>query len=368
MAAQRRALAAVRDAAGEGAPSGLRARIALARVPEPPRARSPWPRAAAWASAVAAAAAAVVVLALAGGGPAAPTAADAAALALRPSTAGVAAPRGSGSVLPAPRAAGLPFPYWEDRFGWRATGFRRDDVGGRGATTIVYRRAGARIAYTIVAGDALRTGAATRRTVLRGTAVRAFRRDGREVVTWQRRGHTCVLSGAATSRDELLRLAAWTGGGGAALLRRPARERSRLLAGALRPRERPGDPLAEVRSRLEAQLGPGAARVQRAALKLPQARGLEDRLELLGTQARRVAQRVHHVEHGDLDLRADVVLARGLAVVGGEQVGAGDVADEDVVARLPAVAEDRRAAAARAALPQKIAMTPASPSGSWRGP
>ena len=122
-------------------------------------------------------------------------------------------PRGSGSVLPAPRAAGLPFPYWEDRFGWRATGFRRDDVGGRGATTIVYRRAGARIAYTIVAGDALRTGAATRRTVLRGTAVRAFRRDGREVVTWQRRGHTCVLSGAATSRDELLRLAAWTGGG-----------------------------------------------------------------------------------------------------------------------------------------------------------
>jgi hypothetical protein len=34
------------------------------------------------------------------------------------------------------------------------------------------------------------------------------------VVTWMRRGQTCVLSGTATSQATLLHLAAWRGGGG----------------------------------------------------------------------------------------------------------------------------------------------------------
>ena len=40
------------------------------------------------------------------------------------------------------RVAGLPFPYWEDHFNWRAAGARDDRIAGRFMTTVLYRRAG----------------------------------------------------------------------------------------------------------------------------------------------------------------------------------------------------------------------------------
>jgi hypothetical protein len=48
---------------------------------------------------------------------------------------------------------------------------------------------------------------------LHGTHLQVLRLDGRLVVVWLRRGHTCVLSGARTSVSVLSRLAAWKAGG-----------------------------------------------------------------------------------------------------------------------------------------------------------
>jgi hypothetical protein len=158
-------------------------------------------------------AAAVSVLVVFGGSQAGLTVANAATLAVRPATATVAEPPDDGTTLPDVRAAGLPFPYWEDRFGWVATGVRRDDVDGRVLTTVFYRRLDRDIAYTIVPGTSLRAGHGAR-TLRHGALVLAtFTTGHRLVVMWLRRGHTCVLSGAGVPLDALLKLAAWRGHG-----------------------------------------------------------------------------------------------------------------------------------------------------------
>jgi hypothetical protein len=46
-----------------------------------------------------------------------------------------------------------------------------------------------------------------------GVELRSTERDGTTTVTWLREGRTCVLSGAAVPREELLALAAWRGEG-----------------------------------------------------------------------------------------------------------------------------------------------------------
>jgi hypothetical protein len=132
-----------------------------------------------------------------GGGQAALTVAQAATIAVRPVTAAVAEPRDGQTALPGVRAAGLAFPYWGDRFGWQATGMRTDLLGGRRLTTVFYRRGAARIAYTIVGGPAL------------PARLTSWTDGGRTIVTWMRRGHTCVLSSRDVPAGELQRLAAW---------------------------------------------------------------------------------------------------------------------------------------------------------------
>jgi hypothetical protein len=137
------------------------------------------------------------------------TAAEAATIAVRPATAVVAEPRDDAATLPLLSAAGLPFPYWEDRFGWVAAGARSDDVGGRRLTTVFYRSHGREIVYTIVPGAPLRAVAGARTTERSGVVVHSFVSGGRLVVMWERRGHTCVLSGTGVSVDALSKLAAW---------------------------------------------------------------------------------------------------------------------------------------------------------------
>jgi hypothetical protein len=132
----------------------------------------------------------------------------------RPPVAAVPDAEDDGAALPGPRAAGLRFPYWEDHFGWKAIGARRDRFEGRATTTIFYRRHHRTVAYTIVAGAPLRLGAASRRTTRSGTTMHTFTADGRRVVTWLRHGHTCVLSSTGSGGDAALhRLAAWRGHG-----------------------------------------------------------------------------------------------------------------------------------------------------------
>ena len=122
----------------------------------------------------------------------------------------VAEPPDDQVTLPGVQAAGVPFPYWEDRFGWHATGTRTDRLDGRLLTTVFYRRGAERIAYTIVSGNALPPVTAARTTVRGGTLLAGSMSGGRPVVTWLRRGHTCVLSGGrGVSLGALLQLAGW---------------------------------------------------------------------------------------------------------------------------------------------------------------
>jgi anti-sigma factor RsiW len=193
---QRYALDALRTTSEVRAPAALRANVAHARPPAAGRSRL----VPALGGATTAAAAAAAVLLATGGGGQGPTVADAAVLGARPAMVGASEQRHGPATLESPVAAGLRFPYWGDRFGWKAIGVRYDRLGGHRATTVFYRRRADVVSYTIVAGGALPEP--------RGTTFR-----GRTVVIWLRRGHSCVLSSTGASRATMLRLATWRGGG-----------------------------------------------------------------------------------------------------------------------------------------------------------
>jgi hypothetical protein len=164
---------------------------------------------------IAAAVAIALVVGLSSGG-ATPklTLRQASALTLRPAT------------LPAPRESArndgqltasvneVAFPYWEDRFGWRSSGERTDQIDGRAVTTVFYEDAHRRrIGYAIVAGTpapALSGGG----MAMRGSVpYRMFSEDGAHSISWLRDGHLCVVSGRGVSGATLLKLASWTDDG-----------------------------------------------------------------------------------------------------------------------------------------------------------
>ena len=202
---QRRAVDAVRAHTSERAPLVLRLRR-RAHATTPSRRIAP---AFSRSSLTGALGALVWTLAAIGGGQAGLTIADAATLAARPATATVPEPPDDHATLPHLRAAGLPFPYWEDRFGWKATGVRNDDVDGRALTTVFYRSHGRRIAYSIVPGTRLPAVPGAETFTRSGIVVHASTDDRRLIVTWLRRGHTCVLSGIDVPLATLTALAVW---------------------------------------------------------------------------------------------------------------------------------------------------------------
>jgi hypothetical protein len=103
---------------------------------------------------------------------------------------------------------------WDQPFGLRATGVRRDSLDGRRALTVHYAGAGdARVGYTIVDTPPLDVPGSARRVTRGSLGLAVWRRDGANVVTWRRAGHTCVLASRSMPASRLLDLAAWTGGG-----------------------------------------------------------------------------------------------------------------------------------------------------------
>jgi hypothetical protein len=161
-------------------------------------------------AAMAAALALVLVLAPEGAGP---TAERAAGISQLPAT--DRAPAASGPVL---RAAvdGVRFPDWGPEFGWHATGMRRDDLGGRRATTVFYEHQGHRLAYTIVSGPALPPPADARMVERDGLEMSLYhdpRHGGHDVAVFERGGRTCVVAGHVIRLSTLLELAAWKGDG-----------------------------------------------------------------------------------------------------------------------------------------------------------
>ncbi|HEY3946060.1 MAG TPA: hypothetical protein VGL78_12605 [Solirubrobacteraceae bacterium] len=217
VAAQRRALVAIDDAASERAPAALRARLELLRGPSgnraPARPRFSVPsfglaRVIPAGAVVAAAVVAALVITL-GGGVSSPTVAQASVLAARPAVAAAPAHQSHTRTLAGLTAAGLAYPYWDDHFGFSAVGVRHDRLGGRPATTVFYRSGNQRVAYTIVSGSALPFGASTHGAVRNGIAVRTLRARGMRVATWLRNGHSCVLVSKNVSFSQLVSLASW---------------------------------------------------------------------------------------------------------------------------------------------------------------
>jgi hypothetical protein len=106
---------------------------------------------------------------------------------------------------------GVPFPYWEDRFGWHSSGSRTDHIGGRSITTVFYTdSAGRRVGYAILAGASaprLNGGVIAWRG---GISYRLLTENGAAAIAWLREGHLCVISGHGVSSATLLRLASWS--------------------------------------------------------------------------------------------------------------------------------------------------------------
>jgi hypothetical protein len=163
------------------------------------------------AIAVAAGAALALVLALSPtGSPGALTLRQTSPLTLRAAT--MAAPAHS-ATHPAELAAsveGVSFPYWEDHFGWRASGVRVDRVDGRAVTTVFYTNASdQRIGYAIVSGTPAPPASGGIVQSRDGTAYRYIKENGAWLVTWLRNGRRCIVSGRGIKWTTLLKLASW---------------------------------------------------------------------------------------------------------------------------------------------------------------
>jgi hypothetical protein len=154
---------------------------------------------------------AMVVVFSGGSGP--PSVSAVSLIALRGPQLAAPAPRADNPSLLQVAVDGVTFPEWET-LNWPASGARSDKLEDRTLKTVFYKgRSGAQIGYTIVSGKALKVPEGKRSTV-NGVALTTVEDGGRRIVTWQRDGHTCVLSGPiGIPVDKLLSLAAWKGGG-----------------------------------------------------------------------------------------------------------------------------------------------------------
>src|SRR5450755_502045 len=203
---ERAAVGVLRQAAVERAPARLRLRIQSQRVSPPRRSRVVGYGALAGALAAAAVA---VALVLPGGAPESPSVSQAAGLALRGPSAPAPPPDSADPRAKlADRFQEVYFPNYSATLGWRAVGLRSDRLDGRPTETIYYQRRDALVAYTIVGSPALSppSGLVTR---LNGFELRAYSLAGRTVVTWQRAGHTCMLSAARVPLQMLEQLAGY---------------------------------------------------------------------------------------------------------------------------------------------------------------
>jgi hypothetical protein len=134
------------------------------------------------------------------------------ALTQRPPTASAPSENARNGTELAVAVDGVPFPYWDERFGWRSTGSRMDGLDGRQVTTVFYvNREGQRIGYAIVAGKPAPTVTGGVIKWRSGTAYRLQHAWGSEVVSWQRSGHLCVIAGHGVNPSALLALASWQG-------------------------------------------------------------------------------------------------------------------------------------------------------------
>jgi hypothetical protein len=159
-------------------------------------------------------AALVVAVVLVAGGGGAPSVLATASLAARGPVLPPPAEDTANKALLKSSIEGVPFPYWGE-LKWESSGARDDKIEGRDARTVYYDNAkGVRAAYTILGGDAIDPPSDAAKRTDKGVQLYVVEDKGRRVVTWERNGHTCVLSAPlAISEQKLLDLAAWKGKG-----------------------------------------------------------------------------------------------------------------------------------------------------------
>jgi anti-sigma factor RsiW len=209
---QRKAVAATREAASEPVPASLRDAVRdRVRGGDTSRRRPRLVPGLALGGAIAAAAAVVLTLVLAGG-PSGPTVADAARLASQPPTGSAPARLDDSKAKLKARVDDVVFPDFSRMYGWHPVGVRQEQVEGRDAKVVYYERKGDRIGYVITSGSALPQPSGAKTVKRWGVPFDKLTVDGKATVTWERLGHTCVLTGAA-SPSELVKLASWRGGG-----------------------------------------------------------------------------------------------------------------------------------------------------------
>jgi hypothetical protein len=195
--------------AGPATPPALRARLARPRA----RARSR-PRVALAGAVATIAVAVVLALTLVADVGTHPTIAEAARPSALAATAPAPAQDARRPTLLRASFAGVTYPGWNQRFGWRTTGRRHDSLeGGRTAETVFYQHTHHRIGYTIVSGKPLKPPGHAQRFVVNGLRMLAYKDGRRDVVTFERNGRTCVLAGVVHRRSTLIKLASWRADG-----------------------------------------------------------------------------------------------------------------------------------------------------------
>jgi hypothetical protein len=147
------------------------------------------------------------------GGPGGATVVEAAELSLRPSTEAAPQANPQQPALLQRSFAGVNFPAWTKEFRWRAVGARTDELDGRETETVFYRHTHHRIGYTVISGEPTEAPAHAERLNAGGVELRRFRLGRQDVVTFERNGRTCVLSGDVHDPDTLVKLASWKGDG-----------------------------------------------------------------------------------------------------------------------------------------------------------
>jgi hypothetical protein len=155
----------------------------------------------------------VLVVALSVNGPGESTVVQAAELSLRSSTEAAPHPDEQQPALLRRSFAGVTFPAWSEKFRWRADGARSDELDGRETTTVFYRHTHHRIGYTVISGRPIEPPAGAETLNAGGLELHRFRLGRQDVVTFERNGRTCVLSGDVHDPDTLVKLAAWRGDG-----------------------------------------------------------------------------------------------------------------------------------------------------------
>jgi len=185
-----------------------------ARFQAPARLGRPaWLRPVLAGAGLAAVLAVVLAVALPLGGSDVPTAAEAAELSLQPATEPPPHESAQRPELLRHSFAGVTFPAWSERFDWRVTGARSDELDGRATETVYYEHTHHRIGYTVISGAPIEPPADAEVLTADGVDLHRFRLGRQDVVTFERNGRTCVLSGAVHDPDTLVKLASWKGEG-----------------------------------------------------------------------------------------------------------------------------------------------------------